>query len=116
MRDRPQGADLLAEARRLMSDKVLPGLSSETRYPVLMALRAMDLAECELRANSEEEAMLCDQLRQLVGSEASLSELPGLLSKDIRNGAFDVSNDLYAFLRQVVTFKLKETNSAKVRA
>ncbi len=43
IRDQPQGADLLAEARQVLREIISPGLASEARYKILMVLRAMDL-------------------------------------------------------------------------
>lgn len=115
MRDHPLGTDLLAEARRVLADSVLPGLASETRYQALMAIRAIDLAEQELHANPEIERKLGQMLHRFAGPGGTLPDLTRLLSKRIRNGAFDASGELYAFLRLVVAFKLKETNPSKVR-
>lgn len=114
MRDAPQGVALLAEARRVLADKVLPLLSSETRYQLLMAIRAITLAERELEASAETEDKLGEMLQQLLGSDVRVPELSRLLSKRIRNGDFDGSGELYEFLRLVVAYKLKETNPLKV--
>jgi len=114
MRDAPRGVELLAEARRVLADKVLPQLRSETRYQVLMAIKAITLVEREFEASAEAEEKLGEMLQQLVGSDATVPELTQLLSKRIRNGDFDVSDELYAFLRLAVAFKLKETNPSKV--
>jgi len=114
MRDAPQGVELLAEARRVLIDTVLPQLNSDSRYQVLMVIRAITLAEREFEANAETEEILGEMLQQLVGSDATVPELTQLLSKRIRNGDFDVSDELYAFLRRAVAFKLKETNPSRV--
>ena len=114
MRDAPQGVELLAEARRVLANKVLPQLTPETRYQVLMVLRAITLAEREFEANAGTEEKLGEMLQQLVSSDVTVPELTQLLSKRIRNGDFDVSDELYAFLRLAVAFKLKETNPSKV--
>ncbi len=114
MRDAPQGVELLAEARRVLANKVLPQLASETRYQVLMAIRAITLVEREFEASAETEEKLGETLRRLLGSDVTVPELTRLLSKRIRNGDFDVSDELYAFLRLAVAFKLKETNPSKV--
>ncbi len=55
MRDAPQGFELLAEARRALANKVLPQLTSETRYQVLMAIKAITLVEREFEASAEAE-------------------------------------------------------------
>jgi hypothetical protein len=114
MRDAPQGVELLAEARRVLADKVLPQLNSDSRYQVLMAIKAITLAEREFGASAGTEEKLGEMLQQLVGLNGTVPELTQLLSKRIRNGDFDVSDELYAFLRLAVAFKLKETNPSKV--
>jgi hypothetical protein len=114
MRDAPQGVELLVEARRVLANKVLPQLASETRYQVLMAIRAITLAEREFEASAETEEKLGEMLQPLLGSDITVPELTQLLSKRIRNGDFDQSEKLYAFLRLAVAFKLKETDPSKV--
>ena len=114
MRDAPQGVELLAEARRVLADKVVPRLSSEARYQVLMAIRAITLVERELQASAGIEENLGEMLQALLGSNATVPELTRVLSKRIRNGDFDASDELYEFLRLAVAFKLKETNPSKV--
>ena len=114
MRDSPQGVELLTEARRVLADTILPQLSSDSRYQVLMVIRAITLAEREFEASAEAEAKLGEKLQQLVGSDAPMPELTRLLSKRIRNGDFDGSEELYAFLRLAVNFKLIETNPSRV--
>jgi len=114
MRDAPKGVELLAEARRILADKVAPALPPEARYQVLMAIRAITLVERELQANAGIEENLGEMLQQLLGSNAAVPELTRVLSNRIRSGDFDASDDLYEFLRLVVAFKLKETNPTKV--
>ena len=114
MRDAPQGVELLAEARRVLADKVLPQLSPETRYQLLMAIKAITLAEREFEASAGVEEKLGEKLHRLVGSNATVPELTQLLSKRIRYGDFDQSGELYEFLQLSVAFKLKETNPSKV--
>jgi len=114
MRDAPKGVELLAEARRILADKVAPALSSEARYQVLMAIRAITLVERELQASAGIDENLGEMLEQLLGSNAAVPELTRVLSKRIRSGDFDASDELYGFLRLVVAFKLTETNPSKV--
>jgi len=114
MRDAPQGVELLTEARRVLADKILPQLTSDSRYQLLMVIRAITLVEREFEASAGAEAKLGEKLQQLAGSDAPVPELTQLLSKRIRNGDFDGSEELYAFLRLAVAFKLKETNPSRV--
>ncbi len=114
IRDQPHGSALLAEARRALVDSVLPGLSAETRYQVLMIVRAITLVERELDAGIEIEQKLGRNLHQLLDFDGTLPELSRVLVKRIRNGDFDSSGELYAFLQLVAAYKLKETNPSKV--
>ncbi|MCP4010279.1 MAG: hypothetical protein GY726_12305 [Proteobacteria bacterium] len=114
MRDQPQGADLLAEARQVLSESVLPELTSKARFNVLMALRAMELAERELRADPEQESRLNERLSQLVVSGDAAQNRFSVLSKSIRDGDFDASDEAHIFLQQVTAFKLKEMGSSKL--
>ena len=114
MRDHPQGADLLTEAGRVLRESVLPGLTSEARYSVLMALRAMDIAQGELRADPELENKLYHRLSQFIVSGDTDKDRYGALSKRIRDGVFDASEELHIFLLAITAFKLKETDASKV--
>lgn len=114
IRDQPQGADLLAEAGRTLRERVLPGLTSKARYSVLMALRAMDLAQHELRADLALERRLYQQLSQLIESGHTDKERYSVLSTNIRDGLFDASGKLHDFLLAVTAFKLRETDASKV--
>ena len=114
IRDHPQGADLLAEARHVLSKSVLPGLTSETRYKVLMVLRAMNLTERELRYNPELQNKIKQRLSQLVASGNTVQDRFSVLSKSIRDGAFDASEELHEFLLLVTAYKLKETGASNV--
>jgi hypothetical protein len=114
MRDAPQGVELLAEARRVLADTVLPQLSSDSRYQILMVIRAITLAEREFEASTRTEEKLAEKLHGIVGCNGTVPELAQLLSRGIRNGEFDESEELYEFLQLAVAFKLKETNPSTV--
>ncbi len=108
MRDRPYGAELLAEAQRTLAE-----LTPENRYQALMIAKAMELAGRELEASSMMEGKLKDELRRITASEGKIPELSDILSTRIREGDFDNSEELHEFLRLVVAFKLRETNPSK---
>jgi len=114
MRDQPQGADLLAEARQVLGESILPELTSKARFKMLMTLRAMELAERELRTDLEQENRLNERLSQLVVFGSAAQGRFSVLSKSIRNGDFDASDEVYIFLQQVTAFKLKEMGSSKL--
>jgi len=93
IRDQPQGADLLAEAGRVLRESVLPGLTSKARYKVLMVLRAMDLAQHELHADSVLENRLYQRLSQFSSSRDTNKDRHSVLSNNVRDGFFDASDE-----------------------
>ena len=107
IRDNPQGADLLSEARRVLSEDVLPTLAPEVRYQALMAIRAVSLVENQLRADPEVETELDNQLALIAGVAGPDSVQ--CLATQIRAGIKDASQEVFDLLEQVVTFKLNET-------
>lgn len=114
IRDQPHGADLLAEASRVLQANILPHLTSKKRYDALMVLRAMDLVERELRADHKMENKLKQQLFQLTTFAGSSSDCFSALSSCIRKGTFDASKNTHNFLLLITAYKLKETDSVKV--
>ncbi len=112
--DQPHAADLLVEARREFIESVLPNIGSESRYKAAMVLRAMELAERELNSDHEIEQKLLAQLRQLLASEEPESALTGILSRQLREGGFDSSQQLYELLQLAVAFKLRVTDPLKL--
>jgi len=109
MRDNPQGAELLKEARHVLTGTVLPLLSSEEKYQLLMAIRAIKLAERQFLADSETEARLTGLLAGYIETGAIETDPVWALSRQIRNGDRDASAEVFGFLQQVTAFKLKET-------
>lgn len=109
MRDRPYGAELLDEARRVLVEKIVPNLSPQTRYQALMVAKAMQLAGQEMKADIALEDKLKQRLSRVIGADGTWAQLSSLLSARIREGSFDESDDLYEFLRLVTAFKLRET-------
>ncbi len=109
MRDNPQGADLLKEARHVLTDVVMPQLSPETKYQLLMAVRAIKLAERQFLADTESEARLAGLLAGYQETEASETDPTRSLSNQIRNGNWDASPQVFDFLQELTIFKLKET-------
>jgi len=71
----------------------------------------MDLAERELRIDSKWENRLNEQLSQLIENGNVPQDCFSALSKGIRDGDFDASEAVYAFLQQVTAFKLKQMGS-----
>ncbi len=114
--EQPDAADLLAEARREFIESVLPNIGSESRYKAAMVLRTMELAERELNSDHDVARNLITQLRQLLVTDKPESALSGMLSRQLREGNFDSSQQLYQLLQLVVAFKLRVTDPRKLPA
>ncbi len=78
-----------------------------------MALRAMTLAENELRSDMALEASLNQALCNNFGANEPARKSAERLVAGIRRGEFDASDELFDFLQQVVAFKSEETGPAK---
>ncbi|MDF2094637.1 phosphotransferase [Aquibaculum arenosum] len=70
--DRPTGAELLAEARRLLREAISPALQGNARFEAAMIGNAMGIAERELRAaaTAEEAPALGDLAARLRSGDA----------------------------------------------
>jgi hypothetical protein len=116
MREPPGGADLLRVAREVLRGEILPCIPEPLRYETLMILRAMAIAERELRNGEGAELEERDALRAIVGNsaEATLGELTKLLAASIRCGEYDAPGErrasLHSFLLGVLRQRLSETN------
>ncbi|MBY0335523.1 MAG: hypothetical protein K2X11_02865 [Acetobacteraceae bacterium] len=70
MHERPEGPELLAAARRLLLDRLLPALPAHLHYEARMIANAMAIAArsaevpaAALRALAPDEALLCSAIR-----------------------------------------------------
>lgn len=115
MRNRPTGEELLACARRVLREKVLPSLPAEHKHPVLMVLNAMSIAERQLHYGQAPEhrelvalsALLDEPFRELGAANRSLAIA-------LRNGEGDPGQPrraaLLAQLRAIGRQRLLESN------
>jgi hypothetical protein len=62
LREQPDGAALLEEARRVLLEELLPALPEASRYAARMVASAMAIATREARGGSDEEAALLGAL------------------------------------------------------
>ncbi|WP_421709657.1 DUF6285 domain-containing protein [Algihabitans sp.] len=110
MRDRPNGAELLAEAWRVLSQDLAPGLTGEQRYKVLLVASAVAIVQRELAAGDEPAEAEAQALTDLLGSGGSLLDLNADLAAAVRSGKFDRSSEVYAVLRKTVEARVSESN------
>lgn len=121
--DRPDGAALLAEARRVLLEMLLPLLPADRRLDALMIANAMGIAGRELegadRAPREALARLCALYGETPpappdgGLRDSLAALERRLAADLRAGAFDSGakrDALRAHLRATTAARLTVSN------
>ncbi|MCB1907423.1 MAG: hypothetical protein KDH15_08645 [Rhodocyclaceae bacterium] len=115
MRERPKGDALLACARRLLRDEVLPALPGDRKHALLMALNAMSIAERQLHNGDEPERVELAELRALLDDEgAALGDANRRLGRLIRAGDGDPGSArrgaLLAQLRAQGVRRLAESN------
>ncbi len=111
MRDQPQGAELLREARRTLLEELSGELPESRRYDVLLIASAMAIAAREMEAGEGGEAER-KGLQELLGPapEDELSALNDRLAADIRAGKFDGDARAHALLSRDATARLKISN------
>jgi len=115
MREQPKGDALLACARQLLRDEVLPMLPADRKHALLMALNAMSIAERQLGHGEAPEREELTELRALLDDErVHLAEANRRLAALLRAGAGDPGRErrdaLYAQLRAQAVRKLAESN------
>ncbi|AYH42694.1 DUF6285 domain-containing protein [Azoarcus sp. DN11] len=115
MREQPKGDALLACARQLLRDEVLPALPAERKYALLMAMNAMSIAERQLRNGDAPEAQELAELRALLDDpKAGPGEGNRRLARRLRAGAGDPGTPqraaLFAHLRAAGRRRLAESN------
>ncbi len=115
MRDRPTGDQLLACARQLLREEVLPALPADSKHTLLMVMNAMSIAERQLRFGDAPEARELGELRQLLDDRiVSLSDGNRLLARRLREGAADPGaggrGALLSHLRAAARQRLAESN------
>jgi hypothetical protein len=115
MREQPKGDALLACARQLLRDQVLPVLPADRKHALLMALNAMSIAERQVQNGDAAEAEELAALRGLFEDpRISLAEGNLRLAQALRAGDGDPGsprrNELFAHLRVVGRQRLAESN------
>jgi len=113
--DQPDGAALLAEARRTLLELLLPLLPPERRYDGLMVANAMAIAAREF-GNSEEAlreavaTMLGAPLPPACSGDDQVADLEARLARQIRAGKYDAGDGREALRRY-----LRAATIARVR-
>ena len=112
MRDKPTGAELLAQARAEFTDKFLKNASGEHKYSALMIASAMAIAQREyeagdrpLRDELAAFSILYDEDLPVAADILRLEEVLLVynrrLAAEIRKGQFDSESQIPEFLRDL---------------
>lgn len=120
MRDQPDGINLLATAEQIIRQQVLPDMPKQHHTQMLMCLRAMAIAQRQLRyGDAPQQAELASVLRFVPVPEAgeltqSLTEANRALSQQIRQGLGDPGHaqraELIEHLRETTRQRVAESN------
>jgi hypothetical protein len=109
VRDLPKSRDLLALARELLLDELLPLLPPERARDAHLIATAMAIAAREAAGEGWQEK-IAERLDVLYGENGSLARF----AADLRNGAFETSpsreKDARAILWNLTIEKLREGN------
>lgn len=120
MRDRPEANELLAVARRLLREELVPLLPPERRLDGLMVANTMAIAIRQMTTGdvpAEEERR---SLQALLGSQSDdLMELNRELARRIRTGAAGIgaadADHIHLHLTRVAADRVAESNPRALR-
>lgn len=122
MNNRPDGADLLRVARKLLREDLAESVPRELRYEALMVANAMAIAERESKTGDKDLQDEFRMLEELYGAEAAeaagsrleekVASLNRRLAKDIRAGVLDgaCAQGVRVLLRAQVLARLRISN------
>ncbi|SMF25236.1 hypothetical protein SAMN06265365_10835 [Tistlia consotensis] len=110
MRDRPGGAELLAEARRVLREELAPVLEGRHRFQALMIANALGMAERELLAGNRPVEAETAALRELLGRDAPLPTLAAAFAAALRDGRLAGDPKAYALLVEETRNRVAESN------
>lgn len=101
MKHRPDGRELLIEARRTFKERLLPALPDDLRYDALMVVNTLGIVAREWATDTTEAAALLESVNALLGDDGpapSVAEAERRLARAIRTGRFDAQTRREALL------------------
>ena len=111
MRDLPSGPALLALARDVLINGLMPLLPEERRPDALLVARCMAIAQQEAEAPAEEGRAILREIELLCGQGV---DVPRRFAYDLRVGAFESSESrdraARAILWRLAVAKLRQSN------
>lgn len=109
MRERPDGAELLAIAREVLRKELLPLLPKDKAYDALMIANAMGIAERQLQQGDGPQQAERETLSRLLGMEATLAELNREFAVRLRRGDFDDKAEARRLLWESTVQRVRES-------
>ena len=114
MRDLPTGPELLALARDVLLDDLLPLLPEEYRLDARLVANSMAIAEREAILGPGPGHQIPRELEALYGTAEGDGERLARFARDLRSGAFEGSvrrdREARAILWRLTIFKLRQAN------
>ena len=121
MRDRPSGAELLREARRVLREEIAAELEGELRFKALMVANAMAMAMRELERGDRPPRAELAALSELLAAspdaddgrqrlEAVLADLNNRFAAEIRGGRRDADAQAHELLLMQARARVEESN------
>jgi hypothetical protein len=123
MRDQPTGEQLLATARALLRDELIPALPADKRHSALMIANAMAIAARQLKNGNDAEREELAALGELLAATAPGAQAAGLraalcqgnrqLCRWIREGRADAGalrEGVHRHLLRTIRHKVAESN------
>lgn len=109
MRERPDGAELLAIAREVLRKELLPLLPKDKAYSALMIANAMGIAERQLRNGTGPQEEERRALSTLLRRDGELLALNREFAARIRQGVFDDSAEARGLLWEATVQRVRES-------
>ena len=115
MREQPDGAALLAIARDVLKEEVLPLLPKDSRYKALMILNAIGIAGRQLQAGDGPQREEQSDLSALLDREGDLAALCREFALRIRNGEADGNQAAQRLLWRMTEQRVRESAPKALR-
>ncbi len=112
MRDRPDAARLLEQARATLLSELLEALPGDKRYTALMVANALAIAQREIAGGEMASQGESDSLRALLSGQdgEELGVLEQRLATEIRAGRHDGNDAVHQSLLESCVRRLRITN------
>jgi hypothetical protein len=116
MRDRPEGLSLIQIAAATFREQILPVLPEDKKYVALMVLRALSIAERQLKSDElplERERdvleMLLKEARHQGDVHADVLRLERELARQVRSGKHDTNRAAQRLLWDLTVQRVRES-------